>query len=414
MKKRFLLLSFVAMMGTAFTVTSCTDDEFGVQAAGQNGVLTLSFTGENISIYEKLDIEAIEVNTGATTKRTSQNANVISLELPHGSYKITVNGKVVNNQLQTIDVAGTANADVVTLINDVKIPLFFKTFHEDFIIEEIFFTGIKTPDGKNYNSSRYFKIVNNTNKVLYADNLIIANSRFMTTEDDNPTPYDVTKYFPVKGVLILPTDPEGKIKKYPVKPGDFIVVADNAINHKAQTSTAFDLHNADFEFPSSVPALGQVDNPDVPNADLAYTAANNMFTIHNRGFESFVIARFPAGETKNTFLQKNKYDYSYISSAGTVMTRNAYSIPNSWIIDGVNNSVPTKFVHLLTSPSIDAGWTSVGSIDSDPNRFGKTVRRKIIGTMGANSNLYMDTNNSSNDFIRDSEASLKNGIVHPK
>ncbi|SDJ40512.1 DUF4876 domain-containing protein [Chryseobacterium jejuense] len=413
MKKRFLLLGFVAMIGTAFTVTSCTSDEFGVQTT-QNGVLTLAFSGENISIYETLDIEAIEVNTGAITRKRSEKANVVSIELPHGSYKITVNGKVVNNKLEIIDVAGTANADIVTLANNVTIPLFFKTFHEDFIIEEIFFTGIKTTDGKNYNSSRYFKIVNNTNKVLYADNLIIANSRFMTTEDDNPTPYDVNQYFPVKGVLVLPTDPEGKTKKYPVKPGDFIVVADNAINHKAQTSTAFDLHNADFEFPSSVPALGQVDNPAVPNADLAYTAANNMFTIHNRGFESFVIARFPTGETKDTFLQKHKYDYSYISSAGTVMKRNAYSIPNSWIIDGVNNSVPTKFVHLLTSPSIDAGWTSAGTIDSDPNRFGKSVRRKIIGTMGVNSNLYMDTNNSSNDFVRDSEASLKNGIVHPK
>lgn len=413
MKKRCLLLGFIAMMGTAFTVTSCTDDAFEVQSE-QKGVLTLSFAGENISIFETLDIEIIEVNTGAITKRKSQKANAISIELAHGSYKIIINGQVVNNKLETIDVAGSANTDITKMATNVTVPLFFKTFHEDFIIEEVFFTGIKTPDGKNYNSSRYFKIVNNTNKVLYADNLIIGNSRFMTTEDDNPTPYDANQYFPVKAVLILPTDPKKEVMKYPVNPGDFIVVADNAINHKAQTSTAFDLHNADFEFPSSVPALGQVDNPDVPNADLAYTAANNMFTMHNRGFESYVIARFPAGENKQTFLEKRKYTYSYITSAGTVKQVDAYSIPNSWIIDAVNNSVPTKFVHILTSPSIDAGWTSAGTVDSDPNRFGKSVRRKIIGTMGANNNLYMDTNNSSIDFVKDSEASLKNGIVHPK
>lgn len=412
MKKRFLLLGFVAMMGTAFTVTSCTDDEFGVQAS-QNGILTLSFTGDNISIYETLDIEAIEVNTGAITKRKSQKASAISIELPHGSYKITVNGQVITNQLETTAAAGTATADLTSMVTNVTVPLFFKTFHEDFIIEEVFFTGIKTPDGKNYNSGRYFKIANNTDKVLYADNLIIGQSQFLTTEDDNPTPYDVNQYFGVKGVLILPTDTKDPNKKiYPVEPGDFIVVADNAINHKAQTSTAYDLHNADFEFPSTVPALGQVDNPDVPNADLAFTTANKMFIMHNRGFESYVIARFPAGESKATFLQNRKYDFSYINSAGTVTKRSVYSIPNSWIIDGVNNSVPTKFFHTLTSPSIDAGWTSAGSIDSDPNRFGKSVRRKIVGKMIGNKNLYMDTNNSTNDFVKDSEPSLKNGIVH--
>ncbi|MFP3833264.1 DUF4876 domain-containing protein [Chryseobacterium sp. SIMBA_028] len=412
MKKTVLLLSFVAMMGAAFTVTSCTDDEFGVQTA-QIGVLTLSFTGENINSYENLDIELREVNTGAIITKKTQKVTATSIEVPYGSYKIIVNGKVVTTQLTTTDAAGTAVADITTMATNITVPLYFKTFHEDFIIEEVFFTGVKTPDGKNYNSSRYFKIVNNTDKVLYADNLIIGQSQFMTTEDDNPTPYDVNQYFPVKGVLILPTNEvDPAIKKYPVQPGDFIVVADNAINHKAQTSTAFDLHNADFEFPSTAPALGQVDNPAVPNVDVAFTTAKNMFIMHNRGFESYVIARFPAGESKDTFLQNRKYDFSYINSAGTVTKRSVYSIPNTWIIDGVNNSVPTKFFHTLTSPSIDAGWTSAGSVDSDPTRFGKSVRRKITGKMVGNKNLYMDTNNSSNDFVKDSEASLKDGIVH--
>lgn len=411
MKKRILLLSFVAMMGTAFTVTSCTNDDFGVQNS-QNGVLTLSFSGENISSYENLDIEIREVNTGAVIIKKTQKTSSISIEVPYGSYKIIVNGQVVTTQLDTVAAAGTASKDITTLATNVTVPLYFKTFHEDFIIEEVFFTGIKTADGKNYNSSRYFKITNNTDKVLYADNLIIGQSEFMTTEDNNPAPYDVNQYFPVKGIMRIPTHNDyPAVKLYPVEPGDFIVIADNAINHKAQTSTAYDLHNANFEFPTNVPAMGQVDNPEVKNMDVIYIKAN-MFIMHNRGFESYVIARFPAGETRDTFLQNHKYSYSFINSAGNVSARDVYSIPNSWIIDGVNNSVPTKFVHTLTSASIDAGWTSAGSIDSDPNRFGKSVRRKITGKTIGNKNFYMDTNNSSNDFVKDSEPSLKNGIVH--
>lgn len=408
MKKRVLLLSLAAMMTATFTVTSCSsDDDFGTTAA-QSGILTLSFSGENISSYKSLVIEIIEVNTHEVKTETIKNLNSFSLPLPYGSYKITVNGAVISGN-EEVSVGAMAQTDIALPATNLHIPLIIKKFHEDFIFEEVFFTGVKTTDGKNYNSSRYFKLTNNTNGVLYADKLLIGQSEFLTTEDKNPTPYTPNTGFPVKAVMMLP----GSGTDYPVQPGDFIVIADNAINHNAHTSTAFDLHNADFEYPSNNPALGQVDNPSVPNAKVIYSQMNfNMFFLHDRGFESYVIARFPFGETEDSFLQKNVYEYSYINSAGTVTAKKAYSLPNSWIIDGVNNSVAAKFAHTLTSASIDGGWTSVGTIDKDPTRFGKSVRRKVTGQMSNGKNLYMDTNNSSNDFVKDSQPSLKNGIVH--
>jgi len=407
MKKRVLLLSLAAMMATTFTVTSCSSDDFGTSTT-QTGVLTLSFSGENISSYTSLDLEIKEVNTGAVKRETIKNLNSYSLPLPYGSYKITVNGAVISGN-EEVSVGAMAQTDIALPATNLNIPLIIKKFHDDFIIEEVFFTGIKTADGKNYNSGRYFKLTNNTNNVLYADKLILGQSEFLTTEDKNPTPYNANLSFPVKAVMVLP----GSGTEYPVQPGDFIVIADNAINHKAQTSTAYDLHNANFEYPSTNPALGQVDNPSVPNAKVIYSQMNfNMFFLHDRGFESYVIARFPFGETEDSFLQKNKYDYTYQNSAGGVTSKSAYSIPNSWIIDGVNNSVAAKFAHTLTSASIDGGWTSVGTIDKDPTRFGKSVRRKVTGQMSNGKNLYMDTNNSTNDFVKDAQPSLKDGIVH--
>lgn len=407
MKKRVILLSFVAAMATGFTVTSCSsDDDFGVTAK-QNGVLTLNFTGENITEYTNLEIEIMEINTKTIIKETLKKENAHSFEVAYGSYKITVNGVVIASN-EEVRAAGIGQTDVTSAVKNLTIPLFVKKFHEDFIIEEIFFTGVKTPDNKNYNSSRYFKITNNTNKVLDAANLIIGQSNFYTTSDDNPTPYNNNLYFPVKGVMIL----ESSNPKL-VQPGDFIVVADNAIDHSQNTPTAYDLHKADWEFPSTNPALGQVDNPAVPNADIIFSTTNfNMFLLHNRGFESYVIARFPTGENKNTFMQNQKYDYTFVNSAGVVKAISRYRIPNSWIIDGVNNSIPTNFVHTLTAAGIDSGWASVGATDSDANRFGKSVRRKSAGTMTNGKNLYMDTNNSTNDFTKDAVPSLKNGIQH--
>lgn len=408
MKKRVILLSLVAAMATGFTVTSCSsDDDFGVTAK-QNGVLTLNFTGENITEYTNLEVEIMEINTKTIIKETLKKENAHSFEVAYGSYKITVNGVVIASN-EEVRAAGTGQTDVTSAVKNLTIPLFVKKFHEDLIIEEVFFTGVKTSDNKNYNSSRYFKITNNTNKILFADQLIIGQSEFLTTDDKNPTPYNKNLSFPVKGVMVLP----GNGNQYPVQPGDFIVIADNAINHKQNTSTAYDLHNADFEFPSTNPALGQVDNPSVPNAEVIYTQMTfNMFFLHNRGFESYVIARFPTGENKDSFLQKFKYDYSYQNSAGSITSKSVYAIPNSWIVDAQNNSVPTKFIHTLTAPGIDSGWTSVGATDNDANRYGKSVRRKTAGTMTNGKNLYMDTNNSTNDFTKDAVPSLKDGIQH--
>ncbi|MFC7348828.1 DUF4876 domain-containing protein [Chryseobacterium zhengzhouense] len=408
MKKRVLLLSLAAALVTGFTVTSCSsDDDFGVTAK-QNGKLTLNFTGEGITSYKGINVEIMELNTGNIIKQSLESGvTSFTFDIPYGSYKITANGVVIMSNEET-RAAGVGQTDLSSPSQALTIHLHAQKFHEDFIIEEVFFTGVRTPDNKNYNSGRYFKITNNTSKTLDAANLIIGQSNFYTTSDDNPTPYNTNYYFPVKGVMIL-TSNTPKL----VQPGDFIVVADNAIDHSQNTPTAYDLHKADWEFPSTNPAMGQVDNPSVLNADIIFSTTNfNMFLLHNRGFESYVIARFPAGENKETFLQNQKYDYTYVNSAGQVTARSRYSIPNSWIIDGVNNSIPTNFVHTLTSASIDSGWTSVGATDSDANRYGKSVRRKVSGQMSNGRNIYTDTNNSSNDFTKDAVPSLKDGIVH--
>ena len=51
--------------------------------------------------------------------------------------------------------------------------------------------------------------------------------------------------------------------------------------------------------------------------------------------------------------------------------------------------------------AFDAGWTHAGDYDKDPTRFGKSVRRKVVGGKLA------DTNVSTNDFTPNATPSLK-------
>lgn len=403
MKKGFLLFGLVAAMATTMTVSCSRDnDEFG------NGVvnnvksnLTVTLSGKDVSAYKNIEVEIQEVNTGAITKYNFVNENAHTFDLPYGSYKIVANGTMVNVGLDDVQVGGTANVDINTATSNVLINLQVKQFSQDFIIEEVFFTGVKTPDNKNYNNSRYFKITNNTDKVLYADKLIISGSEFFTTVKRDVTPYNVEEYFPIANMMVLP----GSGTDYPVQPGSFIVVADNAIDHRP--SNGFDLHNADFEFPNNNPALGQVDNPAVPNATVVFTKMNyNMVFLYTTSQEAYVIARFPAGETPDSFLQNYKYNYSYVNAAGNTTNVSTYKIPNTWIIDAVNTSRDADYLQLLTGAALDAGYTS-----ATPAYSGKTIRRKILGQTTNGKNIYKDTNNSAADFTRDSQSSLINGII---
>lgn len=408
MKKNILLLGFLAITAS-FTVTSCaSDDGFGTEQS-INSVVTLSFTGNNISEYKNLTVQITEINTGSVVTKVLENVNAYSLELPKGSYKILVNGQVISRDNESLEVAANSNADVSNNVENISIILFPKQFSEDFIFEEIFYSGVQTPEGRPYNSSRYFKLTNNTDKIIYADNLIIGQSDFLSSIDNNVSPYNKQEYFPIKGMMVLP----GNGTDYPVNPGDFIVIADNAIDHHKLNSNAFDLSNANFEFPNNNPALGNVDNPNVPNVNVVFTTMTfNMIFLNNSGVEGYVIARFPEGENPSTFISNYKYNYSYTNAAGRVTSKSVYKIPNTWIVDGVNNGSSDKFLQTLTSSAIDASYTGVGSSYQNSDRYGKSVRRKVIGQSADGKNVYKDTNDSSVDFIRNSEPSLKNGIVH--
>ncbi|MCD9856685.1 DUF4876 domain-containing protein [Epilithonimonas sp. JDS] len=402
MKKRFLAIGFMAVLASTTLIVSCSgdDDDFGTEVSNKS-VLTVTLAGDNIATFKTIELEILETNSGAITKKTLENASAYSFELPYGSYKIVANGTVVTKDNEEVQVGATAQKDVNTGVVNLSLPLIIKQFNKDFIIEEVFFAGVKTNDGKNYNNSRYFKITNNTNDVLYADRLMIATSEFFTTVARTVTPNIVDQAFPISAVMIVP----GTGKEHPVQPGSFIVVADNAIDHTA--SNGFNLTNADFEFPSTNPSLGQVDNPSVPNMNIAYTQMTfNMIFLYTTSQQGYALARLPEGQTSETFLAQNKYDYSYTNSAGGVTNRSVYKIPNTWIVDALNTTRENDFLQIVTTPSIDAGWTT-----ASPGYNGKTVRRKILGTMSNGKNLYKDTNNSTLDFVRNSEPSLKNGIV---
>ena len=109
--------------------------------------------------------------------------------------------------------------------------------------------------------------------------------------------------------------------------------------------------------------------------------------------------------SKEDFLKNNFYTATYQFTFGgfnKTMKEEAYKIPNSWVVDAVNLGAKGRYEWSVFSAALDAGWTYCSEKDNDKTRYGLSVIRKM------ENGKYVDTNNSTNDFIPRSKASLDN------
>lgn len=397
----FVLCAFIG-------ITSCSSDSNETPEAQTLLKLELKVVPDHIQVkeYKKMTLSFKELNSGFTLTKELSNTNTLQVSLPSGTYQIIAEGNIVySDPSGSIEakVAGVQNGMVINGNEASKtIELSLKAGNSsDLILEEIFFTGTRTPQGAMYFGDQYFKITNNTDKTLYADGMLLIQSAFMTNEKQDYSPNIMGTTLSAGAIIRIP----GTGNIYPVKPGESIIIAEDAINHKDFNPSSVNLSTANFQIFKE--NSDDIDNPAVPKM----INVSDKMVIHNQGYYAYALARMPQGMTNEGLVAQNSYTYTYnLSFGGDIypMDGTAVKIPNEWITDVVNLSVQDSFQWLVTSPSLDMGWTSVTSFDGDKNRFGKSVRRKIIGKTMEGKNIFKDTNNSTADFEHGVKPSLFN------
>ena len=381
----------LALALTLVLFNSCKNDDDVINSVVATRNLTLQLQKpDNVTDiqYGTITLTLTELNRNEKVERvfTNLSQNELTLPLLMGSYEVhiaatvtyTINGETVAGEM-------SAFVNKVDLLNNSSFPisLSIKAKGNDFIIEEIFFAGTATPEGKQYFADQYIKLYNPTDRVLYADGLVLADSEFLTVTKIDYTPNIMAEAFTAGSMVQIP----GTGTQYPVQPGKSIVIAEQGINHKENNPNSIDLSKADFEnfYP---PRVKDVDGVGVTNN----INLHGIFIFNNRGNRSYVIARFPEGTTTTTL----QYDYEY--KVGTkLMQRQALKIPNNWIVDAVNLSTKTGFEWIVTSSSLDSGWAYVANDEKDTSRYGKSVRRKVLSEKNGKL-IFKDTNNSTDDF----------------
>lgn len=351
---------------------------------------------------EGLTIEITNVGNGRTYSGETDPSGAFNSIVEEGVYNIVVSGEksytsaIGADQFeQTVTLKGLVeNISISGSWMESEVALFIAPASSGWVFKELYVTGSQTPEGKSYYKDKYFEIYNNSNEVLYADGLSLGESDHTTSSALNIWADLINDHFVTQVVYTVP----GGGSDYPVQPGESIILADVAIDHRNDNTQSYDLSTANFEWYDD--HVLDVDVPEIPNLIKNFSASASIWTPHNRGFKSYVIFK-PEGSMES-YLANNMIEKQNANGSTSIR----YKVANSIILDAVEMGTPSDFQSKALSAALDLSYINCG--DGDDSRYGKVVRRKIQ-TIENGRVIYMDTNHSAVDFL--STVSPKPGVI---
>lgn len=410
MKITKLILAAAMAASAGAMLTACSDDDAPVVMYPVSLQLTLPQEIADGEILSEL-YSLRNVSSGKVSEFDSAD----KIEVTPGLYDISYTAKVrLTNGVESTMRAHRSSVQISAGDNRIELQAYNTIESDDLIIAEIFFTGTTSATGAQHRGDDYIKLYNNTDHTIYADGLSIFESNFNTTAKYTYTPDIMNEAVAVWAVYTVPGDGT----TYPVEPGEYFLIADNAYNHLTTSDLSFDLSHAACEWydESQVASMQDVDNPAVPNMEKVYCYTRSVYMLANGGNRAVGIARL--GKSADAFVAENVYDYDYqmITAAGSFdMSGTCYQIPNTAVVDVVNCSTQTGYAWTVTSPALDCGWTWCALNNSDKTRFFTSVRRKMLYLDESGRPVLKDTNNSTDDFnarVVPSEIELQGSVMN--
>lgn len=307
----------------------------------------------------------------------------VSAEISHNGFSYNFNGNLVNvsilkNEEQfTVDVTASRSGNIV--------------------LKEIYYCGSKTVSGGTYFRDQFYEIYNNSNSVQYLDGLCIGSMLPLTATANLPVWPDEYKDDHVFFGTIWQVPGSGQ--EYPLQPGESAIIAQMADNHQREAlnpACPVNLITAEFETYVNSTVLIK-DNPAV-NMEIAFWPRPTpqwLVTVFGGAYAIF----YPEEEINPN---------TYVSPIG--QTTMAKQVKISQIVDAVELVNDQTKMQLKRVPALlDAGATTV-----EATYCGKSVSRKIRETLEDGRIIYMDTNNSSEDFqVNDTPVIRRNGAKIP-
>lgn len=275
-----------------------------------------------------------------------------------------------------------------------------------FVFDEIYFSGDAGLDGsRRVFNDQYFTICNNSSETLYADGLCIGITAGYTYLPSQSVRKHFPKYVIASQVYSIP----GSGYDVPVAPGESLVIARSARNHRAESPDPSnfvynpDLSGADFEIYVPHKYSATRDNPQVPDLIVHHTAFEAFQWLFDGGSPIFLF-RVSSPES---FVEKNKVTFENPMWTNVAPKRLRYlkgvKVPQSLIIDVVETRLDDKSYPFRTlfAPSVAKSPTFV--LPDNRNQVeggglqGFFLHRKDVVTSDGRK-IKKDSNKSGNDF----------------
>ena len=321
------------------------------------------------------------------SKTTDASGNVSTSDLIPGVYTVTATGESAGGGFTYYFSGSLTNINILTGGQNFNIEV-ASSKAGALILKEIYFNG----STGYYFKDQFYEIYNNSEEVQYADGMGIGN--ILPTQASTATyNWEVPDGKPENYIYLASIwQVPGDGNDFPVKPGESIVIAQIAQNHTAIKPTSpVDLSGAEFE----TFIVNQSVNPDNPNA-------HNMILAFDKGVfgTQWLVTVF--GGAYAIFMPDKEIDPNgWVKPQGK--SDQAYPIPIDCVLDAVeivNNA--TKINQKRMPTNLDAGATFTGATYNC-----NSVSRKIRETKADGRHIYMDTNNSSDDFQINNEAMVR-------
>jgi hypothetical protein len=393
MKKYLLLLTCAACLAACDEKAETIKEiAVSVQITTPEGVATPP---------ESYRVEFINYNDNSKVEKVAGADGKVTASILPGVYTISVSAEVLEQGFSTIYSGSLVNENIITDRASYTIAV-TAAKSGTLVFKEIYYTGSRTPSNATYFRDQFFEIYNNSDKVVYADGLCVGTLYTNVASANQPTwdKENAADYVYYQWLWQLP----GTGTQYPIQPGESIIVAQWATNHKVEAlnpSSPVNLSSSEFE--------GYI------NQNATQIQTDELAINMNIVFRTSSFASMPQwlnsinGCAYALFFPDESTDITALTTQ-VGSTAQGVAIPISLILDAVENVDNETKVQLKRIPTVlDAGATFVGA-----TYVGKSVARKIKETKPDGRIIYQDINNSTNDFeVKDTPEIRRNGAKKP-
>ena len=435
MKKMFYFM-FCMMAVLAFTSCSDDDDEEGYKLYPIEVQLQYPETS-GVSTDDGVEVILKNAVSGTEFKEETNNEGIAKFEVPEGLYEASASDKRVEGVKVLLFNGLNSNVAVNSTTTSITLPLEV-SMGGSIIIKELYVGGCPGDNGdKPFQKDQYVILYNNSSETLDLSDFALAAVNPYNSHAANKD-YENGELFYAKDKVI----PAGNAVWYfnqdvKLEGGKELVVAFNSgVNHTTTYSQSVDLSKSDYYCMYDVKQFDNINYYPAPSESIPtshYLSAyklkgvtSNAWTISNMS-PAFFVFRTEGVELKN-FVEDPAHLNQYMGSK----TQTRVMVPEAWVVDGIEvfkedaaknekrllNSVDAGYVMLTNK----LGHTLYLNVDKEATEALESNEGKLVKGYDADPSgidaeasikngariIYMDTNNSSNDFHVRKVASIKN------